>query len=167
MTELFFILLLAGLLLIGLEVFLPGGILGLFGSLALFGAIITAFQAFGAQMGFMTALGIIILLAVFLILWIRYFPRTPIGRALTLHRDSPDFKATGMSRDELMGRTGTAITALRPSGIARIAGTRMDVVADSGWIDKEATVEVVQIQGNHVTVRERMSISENESAEPA
>ena len=44
--HLFIIFLVTGLIFVGAEIFVPGGILGVFGGLALIGACITGFNAF-------------------------------------------------------------------------------------------------------------------------
>ena len=51
MTQLFIGLLLTGLLLIGVEIYLPGGVVGVLGAMALTGAGVVGFRAFGFQGG--------------------------------------------------------------------------------------------------------------------
>ena len=46
-----------------------------------------------------------------------------------------------------LGRTGTAVSPLRPAGIAEIAGTRLDVVSDGGFIEALAVIEVTRWTG--------------------
>ena len=55
----------------------------------------------------------------------------------------------------LVGRRGLALTDLRPSGVARIDGRRLDVVADNGaYLSKDTPVEVVRIAQNSLIVRQ-------------
>ncbi|MEM9250988.1 MAG: hypothetical protein AAGB29_01445 [Planctomycetota bacterium] len=51
-----------------------------------------------------------------------------------------------------VGMTGRALTGLRPTGPAEIGGRVVDVIAQDGWVDEGATVEVVAVDGNHVEV---------------
>lgn len=143
-----------GLTLIALEVFVPGGILGVFGVLALMIAIVMGFFAFGAQGGFFAAVCIVLFSALFLALWIRLFPRTKVGRILTLQKDGHDFKTDNPAPSPLLGKEGTAVSNLQSSGIAYIDGNRTDVVAESGFIAAGSQVKVIKVEGHRVVVRE-------------
>ncbi len=163
--QIFFTLLLSGLFLIGLEIFVPGGVLGALGGLALLASVMVAFT-FGPQLGFFATLLVIILLGISIWIWIRFFPQTPIGRALTLSKDGTAFKlASTTGQKVLLDKEGVTQTALRPGGIARIDGNRVDVVAEGGWIDKDTPIKVIEVEGNHVTVREIASPAEKPEPE--
>lgn len=152
MTELFIILLICGILLVAIEMFVPGGVLGVLGTMALIIAIVVAFVAFGPQLGFIAAVGVVLLLGIALIIWINVLPKTAIGKALTLSKSGADFKATDEHDQTLQHAVGIAITQLHPAGIAEINGERIDVVADGTWIAKDQPIRVLSIEGNHVTV---------------
>ncbi len=145
---------LAGILLLGAEIYVPGGILGTFGVLALAGAAIVGFKvdAFGEQGGMISALIIGFSLIAGLYAWMRYFPRSFFGKKLTLMSSGDTFHGENEKMAGLIGKEGTAETDLRPSGIALIDSQRIDVVADGGWIDKSTPIRVTQVKGNHVTV---------------
>jgi membrane-bound serine protease (ClpP class) len=152
--QLFVILLVSGLFLIGAEIFVPGGILGTLGAVALVGAVVAAFVAFPpAAAGYITV-GIVLLIGVALVAWIRLFPKSPMGRKMTVARDLSDSKGTEDGLDSLLGKVGKAISDLRPGGFATIDGRRVDVVTQGEMIDDGATVRVVEIEGNRVVVVE-------------
>jgi membrane-bound serine protease (ClpP class) len=154
-----------GVLLIALEVFvLPGttlaGIAGIVALVAGFGmTLVGAGATVAVIIGALGRVAISILLAMagaFALL--RVLPRLPFGRRLVL--------ATGMQADlgyvsapesdrRWLGRTGTALSPLRPAGIAEIDGTRVDVVSDGGFIDAGAAIEVTRVDGNRIVVRRR------------
>ncbi len=156
----YIIMLLAGLLLLAAEVVVPGGVLGTFGALALIGAIATGFVAFGADWGTVSAILILGAAGASLVLWMKYLPRTPMGRVLTLSNDASLFKATNDYQD-LEGKEGVAVTRLGPGGIAKIEGKRMDVVTEGRWIRAGAPVVVRKVSGNVITVREVESASDD------
>ncbi len=153
-----------GVLLITLEVFVfPGTTLaGIAGVIALVAGLGMALVGAGATVpvviGALGRVALSILLAMagaFALL--RVLPRLPFGRRLVL--------ATGMQADlgyvsapdsdrRWLGRTGTAISPLRPAGIADIDGTRVDVVSDGGFIDAGAAIEVTRVDGNRIVVRQ-------------
>ena len=62
-----------------------------------------------------------------------------------------------------LGRTGTALSPLRPAGIADVDGARVDVVSDGEFIEAGAPVEVIRVDGNRIVVRAlRRTLSETE-----
>lgn len=56
------------------------------------------------------------------------------------------------SKDDLMGKQGVTITALRPAGIALIDDQRIDVVSQGDFIENGARVKVVNTTSNRVMV---------------
>ena len=144
----------AAIVLIGAEFFVPGGILGVVGSIALVGAIMVGFSAFGVQTGLISAISIVIGGMILMFLWIKYCPHSFMGKWLTLEESGKDFKSFDASRKELIGKTGIANTALRPAGMVLIDDKKVDVVAESGFISKGTTVKVIEVAGSRIAVRQ-------------
>ena len=150
----YFTLLVCGLFLIGIEIFVPGGVLGLFGAAALIGAAVIGFNIFPLWLGWLSVFAILALAGLAVFIWMKYLPQSPIGRMLSLSQeidkrdqdDSP-WKA---------GMTGTTLSELRPAGKAMIEGQRADVIADDGtWIGHDTAIEIVRVSGNRIYVEER------------
>lgn len=148
---LFFASLIAGLIFVGAEIFVPGGVLGTVGGIGLLMAIVLGFQAF-PDAGPFVAVGIIMLTGLAIILWIRIFPGTPLGRRMTVSRDLGESKGTETGLADLVGKTGEALSSLHPGGFARIDGRRIDVVTQGGMIEKGDALKVVEVEGNRVVV---------------
>ena len=55
-------------------------------------------------------------------------------------------------RTELPGKTGHAITTLRPAGTAMIDGVRVDVVTDGEFLPADTKVTVLAVEGMRVVV---------------
>ena len=146
-------LILAGILLLGAELIIPGGILGVFGGLLLFAAVVTGFVIFETPYDILSAIVIIVGSFLAFIIWMRILPHTRIGKSLTLSSDTHTYKATRDHHD-LLDKTGVAETDLRPAGIASIEGVRIDVVSENEWIEKDSTVKVVAVEGNRIAVRQ-------------
>lgn len=53
-----------------------------------------------------------------------------------------------------LGKTGEAVTDLRPAGTARIDGKRVDVVSRGEYITRGSMIRVSAVDGNRVVVRE-------------
>ncbi len=90
----------------------------------------------------------------------RYLPRTSIYRRFALIESNPPGPSlTGAPRhfDTALALTpgvqGIAITVLRPSGKARLAGHVVDVVTEGEFIAPETPVTVIQADGMRVVVK--------------
>jgi membrane-bound ClpP family serine protease len=145
------ILLAAGSLLIGAEIFIPGAVAGTLGVMALFGAVVVAF-GISPLWGFYVAVGVVALSSITVVLWIKLFPHSSIGRKMTLSEDGKAFKSSD-THTALLGKQGVAHSELRPAGFALIDGNRVDVVSESGLIAQGQPVKVVRVEGNRIVVR--------------
>ncbi len=152
MNELYFTLLIAGLMLIGAEVFIPGGVLGALGGIMLFIAGLLGYAVFSPGMATLALVGLVVGTGVAIALWIRFFPSTPVGRSMTVANDLKDAHGQNATLSGLVGKCGTTLSALRPSGFAEIEGQRVDVVSQSDMLAAGTPVEVVRVEGNRVVV---------------
>lgn len=84
----------------------------------------------------------------------RYLPENKMFSKLVLSAatDSESGYISYTAHDELVGLSGTALSALRPSGTVLIDGKRVDVVSDGDFIEKGQAVKVVQVLGGKVIV---------------
>lgn len=135
------ILFTVGVLLIGFEVVVPGGILGILGGLALFGGVATAFYDYGLSGGviaFLVALGLL-----GIVLWLEFvlLPKTALGRRMFLQ--SAVTGTTKAATENLVGRSGKATTALGPSGYVQIEGKQYEAFSRSGFVDAGSAVKVI------------------------
>jgi len=146
-------LLICGLFLIGIEIFVPGGVLGIFGAAALIGAAALGFNIFPLWLAWLSVFVILTLAGSAVFIWMKYLPQSPIGKTLSLSQEI-DKK----DQDDSLwkpGMSGTAQSELRPAGKAMIEGRRADVIADDGtWIGHDAAIEIVRVSGNRIYVRE-------------
>lgn len=90
---------------------------------------------------------------------VRYVPRTRLGQRLQLR--TMQQKTAGYHSGDVavrVGDTGQALTSLRPSGTARIAGRRVDVVTEGAFVAEDASIIVVRVDGMRVVVREQKEV---------
>jgi len=151
-VQLFFILLAAGTALICIEVFVPGGIIGVIGALALIGAIVVSFFAFPPAMALLATVGVFILAGFAMLVWIVIFPNTRLGKQMTVAKDLSNAKIDLPEADKLTGKIGEAVTDLRPSGFAMIDGRKVDVISRGEMIKKGEKIKVISVQGNKLIV---------------
>ena len=163
-----------GLILVGLEIFaIPGfGIAGILGIMALMGGLGLSLIGNGATWDSMlfalgqVALSILVAIIATLIL-LRYFPRLPFGKRLILETNlqaQEGYESSPTEDHRWLGKQGLAISDLRPAGIARFDGERVDVVSDGTFIDAGQPLEVVRIDGNRIVVQLATSPSEKDPA---
>ncbi|QBG48906.1 hypothetical protein EGM51_16410 [Verrucomicrobia bacterium S94] len=148
---LYFTLLLVGFVLIGMEIFIPGGILGIFGSVAWIVAAVIGLRNFPEPWNLISAVGLLLFGILTFVVWIRYFPKSRIGKSLSLQVNQADYKSPMEEKIEV-GTEGKAVSTLRPSGIAVFNGKRMDVMADGEWIEAGQRIRVSSTSGGHISV---------------
>lgn len=98
---------------------------------------------------------------------LRVLPQLPFGRHLVLDAGMPatlGYVSAPERDSRFVGRTGTALSPLRPAGIAAIDGVRVDVVSDGGFIDAGTPIEVTRVEGNRVVVQRQLSREEEPHA---
>lgn len=148
---LYLTLLLVGFVLIGFEIFIPGAILGIFGAIAWVVAALIGWRNFPAPWNMVSAGALLVFGILTFVVWIRYFPKSRIGKSLSLQVDQAEYKSH--IEDKLaVGTEGKAVSTLRPSGIVSFDGKRVDVVADGEWIEAGQTVKVSSTSGGHISV---------------
>ena len=118
------------------------------------GAVVTAFVFFGPVVGGYTAGIIIVLVGVVIALWIKFFPKTWLGKKMTVSNNLHDAKGTETGIESLVDAEGVTTSDLRPSGYAEFEGRRVDVITEGEMISKGTQVRVIQIEGNRVVVDE-------------
>ncbi len=172
-TWLAILLFVLGLVLIGLEVFvLPGfGVCGISGIvLVLVSLGLVAYGQWPRNteewVGFgqkLSPFGISMLgslVCVFLI--VKYLPHIPILNRLFLKTPEEAAEEGAVPLEHplhaeyqaLLGAIGVAATPLRPAGKTQFGDTFVDVVADGGYIMPGTRVQVIEVEGNRVVVKE-------------
>jgi membrane-bound serine protease (ClpP class) len=152
-----------GVLLIALEVFvIPGvSVAGIGGIVALVAGLGMTLVGAGATVSIIisalgrVAISILLAMAGALVL-LRFLPRLAFGRRLVLETGMQadlGYVSTPDSDRHWLGRSGTAVSPLRPAGIAEMDGVRVDVVSDGGFIEAGTPVEVARVDGNRIVVR--------------
>ncbi len=155
--QLIITLIIMGIILLLIEIIIPGGIIGILGVFFILAGIALGFSK-------STGIGIILLfssaVAGLICLWIsiKYFPKSKVGKQLFLDQDAKDWQAYEESNQNLLGKSGISHTQLKPSGIAIFDNKRIDVITQGEHIENNEKIRVVKVEGNRVIV----SISEQQ-----
>jgi membrane-bound serine protease (ClpP class) len=93
----------------------------------------------------------------------RYLPQMPvagqmvlsgeIARGQTLDAGAPTIETVPVE----VGDRGLTLSVLRPAGKARIRNRQTDVVTEGEMVESGVEVEVIDVRGNHIVVRELAS----------
>jgi membrane-bound ClpP family serine protease len=172
-TLLAVLLFLLGLVMIGIEVFiLPGfGVTGISGILLVLAGLGLAtvdrmpqtsqeWVSFGQTL---TTFGFGLIVATAAAFTVaRYLPNIPYANRLVLAppgekegvEDASAASGVGENLVALLGAVGTAATVLRPAGMARFGDAYVDVVTEGGFVPAGARVQVIEIEGTRVVVKE-------------
>ncbi|HSV26818.1 MAG TPA: NfeD family protein [Sedimentisphaerales bacterium] len=151
-----FLFLAAGILIVA-EIFIPSwGIITVCALGCLAGGIAIFFAQGGPVAGW---IGLSVAVVMLPTLWItayRILPRTGFGRHVML--TPPQCQEGGGIPDAeriktLLGAYAVVVTPLRPVGICDFSGDRLECVAESGYVDKGKTVQVIRVVGTQLTVR--------------
>jgi len=147
------VLLGVGLVLLFADVLFPSfGALSLLGAAALLWSVGAAFGE-GRDTGFVFLGAVAVLVPTAIMLGLRLFPQSPVGRRVVSSGLSFESTAATDPRDlGLLGKSGQTTSDLRPAGYARIEGRRVDVVSRGEPIPEGTHVRVLEVVGNRVVV---------------
>ena len=141
-----------GLLLIILE-FFEFGFTGIFGALGAICLIVNIFVTAdtireGAVVTGISVLAVGIVVTVFLTL----ASKGRLPKRLILQDTEAGYSGV-QDRQDMMGKSGTVITRCRPVGVADFEGVHLDIVSRGEFIEKGASVEVIEVGGNRIVVK--------------
>lgn len=143
-----------GLGLVITEMFLPGfGFFGLSGIALLAGAVIFTWINYGALVGSLMMIGVLILAVVCLLLSLRSASKGKLSKSsVFLKTDETDGEPVRTEAAVAAGDTGVTQTPLRPAGIALINGAKVSVVSEGQFIGQGVPVRVIDTQGTRIVV---------------
>lgn len=150
------ILFVVGVVLVLLEFFLPGGIAGGIGFIAIISSLFLA-------SGDAVHMGISLLIAISTAIIVSILMVKVLGKKMKLFgkiilKDSTSTElgyVSNKNRTDLVGMEGVTLTALRPAGTVQVNDERIDVVSEGSFIQKGVKVKIVKTEGSRIVVREQ------------
>lgn len=147
------VLFILGLILLVVEMFIPGfGIAGGSGLVMLIvGIILTARTPFEAMV---MVVILLLLVALVLTILLRSVKRGKLSKKLVLWSAARHENGFSTSADTtaLVGKAGVALTILRPAGAGEFDGQRLDVVSEGAFIDRGTKIRIVRTEGRRIVV---------------
>lgn len=159
MSHLVWSLILLGLaaLVIAAEMFIPSaGLLGVLATVLVVSGIVMAFLH-SLVAGTVALVLTVMSIPVLLMLLVKIWPNTPIGRRIMLKTPRPEdvlpeTPETG-NLQELVGQRGVATTPMLPSGMIRIGERVLDAVSEGFAVERGQAVKVVAVRFNRLYVQ--------------
>ncbi|MEM7230407.1 MAG: NfeD family protein [Planctomycetota bacterium] len=159
------LLMAAAILLLFVELIIPsGGLIGVLSGVAAITGIVCFFR-YSNTAGIVALSTTLVLGPVIVFVMFKIWINSPMGKAIVLGGETrgsneETFVASELARSvrigelrELIGVHGTTVTALRPVGTVKIAGKRIDALAETGIIEAGVEVEVTDAYDNQLKVR--------------
>ena len=144
---------LLGAALIVIEVFLPGfGLPGISGIALICASVVMITMHYGLLSGVCALLLMIAVLAA-LVSWVLRSATKKDGLHARFFLREKEELHDKKDIQVLVGRRGTATSVLRPAGIGDFDGVRLNVVTEGGFIECDAAIEIVRVDGARIVVR--------------
>ena len=143
-----------GIALIGLEMFIPGGIVGTVGVITLVYAIIYVNKS-TYYIAFILVISLILAVILYYVNRNIFHKKLMFLDRLVLNDSisTEDGYVASESRLELLGQKLIAYTDLRPAGVAILDNEKLDVVTDGDFIEKGNKIEVIRVEGMRIVVK--------------
>ena len=149
------LLLIAGFVLVGTEMVLPGfGTPGITGGICLVAGIFLT--ADSVETGLTITLIVAVILALMFTVILALFHMKKIKSPIVLQEELKAEKGYLSTSDleYLVGKEGIAVTDLRPAGKCDIDGIMFDVRSEGKYVAKGQKVRITRIQGNTLIIKE-------------
>lgn len=148
------LLLIVGIILIVAEFFVPGGIAGIIGGVAILFSLLLA-GANIVHMGYSILVALLIAVIGMVVLMKFFGKKLHMLNKLVLKdaTTTEEGYVSNVNRLELIGKKGVTLTPLRPAGVVLIDGERIDAVSDGSYIDVKQQVEIFKVEGSRIVVR--------------
>ena len=136
-----------------LETFIPGfGVAGISGAVLEMAALWATWRLHGVGAALIGLAAVLVLIGLAVFLSYRSAMNGRLSKSPLVLRDT---EGTAQAADKAAwaGKSGVAVTALRPMGEAEIAGTRLNVTSAGEFIAKGTEVTVTGTENGKLTVR--------------
>jgi len=141
-----------GVLLLAIEVIVPGAIIGVVGGVLLLIGVVVAFDTFGAGGGVAATGAALIAVCVTLYLEFVLLPKSRLARTFSMSATVDGRSQPALADRSVIGRRAVAVTTLAPSGVVELDGRRYEAFARTGHVRAGATLEIVDIDAFRLIV---------------
>ncbi|MGJ8637815.1 MAG: NfeD family protein [Opitutaceae bacterium] len=136
-------LILAALVLVFFEIILPGGILGVVAAVCVIAASWLGTVEYGALAGVGIFVGTCLAIVVMGYVEFKFLAKSKLGKGFFLDETVTGHTNSSIAEDSIIGKEGTALTRLNPSGKVAIEGQSYEAHSQDGYIDSGELIGVV------------------------
>ena len=143
----------AGIVLLALEVVLPGAVLGILGALVMLAGCVAAFAHYGAGGGFLSMLAAVLLVSATFLLELFWLPKSRVAKYFSMSTTLEGASQPPLAEEsEVLGREAVAETALAPSGYVRVGRRRLEAFSQAGFVRAGEKLTVTGLDNFRVLV---------------
>lgn len=142
-----------GILLLALEVIVPGAILGILGAVLIIVGVAVSFNQYGTNGGLVATAAALVLTGLTLYLEFVLLPKSRVAKKLSLTDTVAGTSQPAVAdRQSVIGRQAVAVTALVPTGYIELDGRRYEAFARSGHVRPGERLDVIDIDNFRLIV---------------
>ena len=132
-----------GVALIAIEVFVPGGIIGIMGILSIIAGVVVSYSEFGFTGVWISGAAAVVILVAVLLFEFLVLPKTKLGGRLFLRKAVEGTSQPPLAEEDDIGKECVTLTPLSPTGTVLLDGKKVEAASRSGFISKNETMKVV------------------------
>lgn len=155
LTILGILLLIAGFILAGIEMVLPGfSVPGISAIICLVAGVFLL--ADSIMEGVFITVVVLALMGILMAVVLWLFSKGKFRSPIILEEEQKKSEGYLSSSDlnYLLGKTGVAKTDLRPTGVGEIEGVNFDVISEGNYISKDTEIKIIKVEGSKLIVKE-------------
>ncbi len=149
------ILLVAGFVLVGIEMVVPGfGVPGITGIICLVAGIFLTADT--VEAGIFITVVVIVILGILMTIIMGFLSQKKFRSPIVLDEDlKAGAPINSSDLDYLLKKEGTATTDLKPAGKGNFEGIELDIFSEGSYIKKGTPIVISRINQNRLMVREK------------
>jgi membrane-bound serine protease (ClpP class) len=153
-----FLLIAVGLILLLAELLIPSGVCFVSAVVAIIAGVWMTFSySSDPYLGWITLIGVFVAVPVVGTILFHYWPRLPVGKKFFLSGPEEDATLASMpvnlELEQMRGRFGRALSALRPAGVVDFDGRRVDCITEGMMVEADGWVRCIDVKAGKVIVR--------------
>lgn len=146
-------LLAAGVLLLAVELVVPGAVIGVVGALCMLAGVLAAFGEFGVSGGLITLAVVMVVLTVVIYIELVWLPKSALAKWLSMSTTLTEQSQPPVADAAVVvGAEATAETVMAPSGYVRVRGRRYEAFCRDGHAMEGEKLRVVSVDNFRLIV---------------
>lgn len=147
------VLFVLGVILLALEIIVPGAVLGSVGALLMLGGVVAAFLNLGGTGGMIATIAALLLLGATFYLEMVWLPRSRMAKNLSADTTIDSVSQPPLAQaTDVVGCDAVALSILAPTGFVRVNGQRYEASCRSGYAAAGETLKVVGLDAFRLIV---------------